>query len=157
MVLCGIGLIASPEALNGAETVTPALEIGVFVLPVGISTILWGGSSPDPRVTTVSGVFGNPDENELRRLEASGKRNYDVRYLPGPRESIHCAQCYTLMAWDVAECPRCGRRRQCRACGKTLYFLSGAIRCLPCVRAETYCNCPRVTHRDPLAPRPARR
>ena len=156
ILIFGIGLIASPITLTGVESVTPALELGIFVLPVGISVILWGASSPDPRITTVSGVFGNPDENELRRGEAA-KRNFDVRYVPGPRESVHCRQCYTLMPWDVAECPRCGRRRQCRACGKTLYFMSGSVRCLPCVREETFCNCPKVTRSDPLTPRPTRR
>lgn len=140
----GIGLIASPITLTGVETVTPYLELGIFVLPVGLAVILWGASSPDPRVTTVAGMFGNPEENVLRRSEAGGTRVYDVRYMPGPRESVNCSACYTVIPWDVAECPRCGRRRECRACGKPLFFLSGAVRCLPCVRAETYCNCPKV-------------
>ncbi|MCI4337220.1 MAG: hypothetical protein L3K17_08550 [Thermoplasmata archaeon] len=149
VLLSGIGLMASPDALTGVESVTPFLEIGVFVMPVGISVILWGASSPDPTVTTVSGVFGNPDENELRRSEGGTRRNFDVRYLPGPKESVNCRQCYTLIPWNVAACPRCGRKRECRACGKTLYFMSGGIRCLPCVREETFCNCPKVGRSHP--------
>ncbi len=143
ILLVGIGLIASPEILAGVETFTPLVEVGVFILPVALSTILWGASSPDPRATTVAGVFGNPEENVLRRHEGAGGRTYDVRYLPGPKESVNCRRCYTLIPWDVAECPRCGGRRECRACGRPLYFLTGAVRCLPCVRAETYCNCPK--------------
>lgn len=149
VLLVGIGLIASPEVLSGLETVTPLLEVGVFVLPVGLSIILWGASSPDPRATTVAGVFGNPEENILRRSSLGSTRNFDVRYLPGPRESVNCRHCYTLIPWDVAECPRCARRRECRACGRPLFYLSGAVRCLPCVRAETYCVCPKL-HVSPV-------
>lgn len=144
ILLVGIGLIASPVVLNGAETVTPLLELGIFVLPAGLTTILWGASSPNPSVTTVAGILGSPEENLMRRAATPGTRSYDVRYLPGPREPVNCRHCYTLIPWSVAECPRCGRRRECRACGKLLYFLSGAVRCLPCVRDETYCNCPKV-------------
>jgi len=143
-VLLGIAFIASPEALNGAETVTPLLEIGIFVLPVGLTTVLWGASSPDPRLTTVRGVFGNPDEALLSRMLEGTPRSIDVRYLPNPREPVNCRHCYTLIPWNVAECPRCARRRDCRACGKSLYFVTGAVRCLPCVRDETFCNCPKV-------------
>jgi len=151
LLLLAIALIVSPIVLTGVESITLPLEIGLFLLPPGLTIILWGGSSPDPRLTTVGGVFGNPDENVLRRsLQVT--RSYDVRYLPGPRESVNCRQCYTMIPWDAAECSRCGRRRECRACGKPLYFLSGAVRCLPCVRAETYCNCPVVR----VPPPPAR-
>ncbi len=145
ILLVGIGLIASPITLTGVETVTPYLELGIFVLPVGLAVILWGASSPDPRLTTVAGVFGNPEENVMRRAEVGSSRPYDVRYMPGPRESINCRACYTLIPWNLAECPRCGRRRECRTCGKPLFFLSGAVRCLPCVRVEAYCNCPRIS------------
>jgi hypothetical protein len=144
ILLIGLALIASPIVLSGSESVTPFLEAGIFVLPVGLTTILWGASSPNPAVTTVAGILGNPEENILRRSEAGASRRPDIRYLPGPREPVNCRHCYTLIPWDVAECPRCGRRRECRACGKPLYFLSGAVRCLPCVRDETYCNCPQV-------------
>ncbi|HYK92726.1 MAG TPA: hypothetical protein VEY07_01625 [Thermoplasmata archaeon] len=151
VLLFGIGLIASPIVLNGVETVTPWLELGIFVLPVGLTTILWGASSPNPGVTTIAGILGNPEENVMRRAESGPTRTYDVRYLPGPREPVNCRHCYTLIPWNAAECPRCGRRRECRACGRLLFFLSGAVRCLPCVRDETFCNCPRL-RKTPVAP-----
>lgn len=159
LLLVAIALIASPEALAGAETVTPLLEIGVFVLPVGLSVVLWGASSPDPRVTTVGGVFGNPEENVMRRTLKPARPTLDVRYIPNPRESVNCRYCYTLIPWNAAECARCGMRRECRGCGKALYYLSGGIRCLPCARNETYCNCPRLKRAEPAgrARRPARR
>lgn len=142
VLVVGIGLIASPVMLNGKETVTPILEVGIFVLPVGLTTILWGASSPNPGVTTVAGLLGNPEENEMRRRAAT--RSVDVRFQPGPREPVNCRHCYTLIPWEIVECPRCGRPRECRACGRRLFFVTGAVRCLPCVRAETYCNCGRI-------------
>ena len=141
-VLVGLALIASPVVLEGVERVTPLLELGIFILPVGLTTVLWGASSPNPSITTVAGILGNPDENEMRRKGAA--RSIDVRFQPGPREPVNCRHCYTLIPWEIADCPRCGRPRECRACGRRLYFVSGAVRCLPCVRSETYCNCPRV-------------
>ena len=151
-LLLGIAFIASPIVLTGVETFTPLLEVGVFCLPFAFTVILWGASSPDPNITTVGGVFGNPDENLLRRRESESKRTPDVRYLPGPRESVNCSVCYTLVPWDAAECSRCGRRRECRGCGRPLFFLSGAVRCLPCVRAETFCNCPQVARKSAATP-----
>jgi len=150
VLLVGVGLIASPIVLTGQETFTNFLEIGIFVLPVGLSVILWGASSPDPRVTTVGGVFGNPDENLLRQQQHVVSKPTHARYLPGPRETVNCRQCYTGIPWDAAECPRCGRRRECRACGRPLYFMTGAVRCLPCVRPETYCNCPKLHRGEPV-------
>ncbi|HTT35710.1 MAG TPA: hypothetical protein VMH78_07580 [Thermoplasmata archaeon] len=152
VLLLAVGLIASPIILTGVESLTLLLEIGVFGLPVAITTILWGASSPDPNLTTVGGVFGNQDENVLRARARSHQPTRDVRYLPGPRESVNCRVCYTLVPWDVAECPRCGHRRECRTCGRPLFHLSGAVRCTPCARNEPACNCPVLKR----APAPAR-
>ena len=149
VLLAGIGFIASPVVLTGVETFTTLLEVGIFTLPVGLAIVLWGASSPDPAATTVTGVFGNPDENAVRQMERAARRNYDVRYLPGPRETVNCRKCYTGIPWDSAECPRCGRRRECRACGRPLFYITGAVRCLPCIRDEMFCNCPRLYSAPP--------
>jgi len=143
-LLVALALIISPIALYGSLRVTLELEIGLLMLPLGFTTVFWGSASPDPEITTIGGVFGNPVENELRRLEARRASVAHVRYASSPKEPVHCRQCYTLIAWDSAECPRCARRRECRGCGRSLFYLSGAVRCLPCVRDEVFCNCPKL-------------
>ena len=142
-------LIAYPDLLNGAEVLDFEVEVGLLTLPGGLSVILWGASAPDPRVTTVRGVFGNPEENIVgRKLERSAAIA-QARYRPSPKEPVNCRQCYTLIPPELADCPRCGRRRECRGCGKPLFFLAGAVRCAPCLHDEVYCNCPRL--RRPVA------
>lgn len=143
LFLLSLALIVSPVPLTGSLRITLPLEIGVLLLPIALTVAFVGTTSPDPNVTTVGGMFGNPDENELRRLAA--RRDFDpkIRYSSSPKEPVNCRKCYTLISWEAAECPRCGERRDCRACGRPLYFLTGAVRCLPCVRDEVFCNCPR--------------
>ena len=154
ILLIAIALIVSPIAIYGSLQIDIEFEIGVMGLPVGLSVILGGASSPDPGVTTVGGVFGNPDENFLRRLEKSAPFDPRLRFQPSPKEPANCRQCYTLITWDAAECPRCGRRRECRGCGRPLFYLSGAVRCAPCVRDEVYCNCVKMKRTTPAATGP---
>ncbi len=143
LFLLAAALIISPIPVYGSLRVTLAFEVGALLLPISLTIAFVGVTSPDPEVTTIGGVFGNPDENALRRLAA--RRDFDpkVRYASSPKEPVNCRKCYTLISWDAAECPRCGERRECRACGRALFFLTGAVRCLPCVRDEVFCNCPR--------------
>jgi hypothetical protein len=126
---------------------------GVLFL-VGVVILFQGATAPDPKVTTVGGLLGNPIVDESRRAEeaVTNLPKTPVRYAIGPKEPVNCRHCYTLIPWDVLYCPRCARPRECRSCGKQLYFLAGAVRCAPCVRDETQCNCPRV--RSPVS-RPA--
>lgn len=152
ILLSAGGLIAFPFLTTGAVGVDLELELGIFVLPVGLSVILWGASSPDPSITTVGGLFGNPDENVLRKRLAPPPPTGPARFMPNPRESANCVQCYTAIPADEVVCPRCGRPRECRGCGKRLFFLAGGVRCAPCLRNEVYCGCPKVkramTHAD---------
>jgi LSD1 subclass zinc finger protein len=143
-LLLAIAFIASPIPLTGAERITTFFEIGLMGLPVGLCVILYGLSSPDPDVTTVGGTFGNPDENVLARQGRRAPPVSHVRYASSPKEPVHCRHCYTLIPWDITECPRCHRRRECRGCGRPLFYLSGAVRCAPCVRDEVYCSCPKL-------------
>jgi hypothetical protein len=149
------GLVAYPDLFYGAEVLDFEVEVGLLTLPAAISVILWGASAPDPRVTTVRGIFGNPEENLVSRKLDRNAADAAARYRPSPKEPVNCRQCYTLIPPDLADCPRCGRRRECRGCGKPLFFLAGAVRCAPCVHDEVYCNCPRV-RRTPAGTGPAR-
>lgn len=149
VLLGGIGLVIYPLVTAGAEALDIEVESGIFVLPVALSVLLWGAAAPDPRVTTVRGVFGNPDENLLQRRLDRNPALAAARYRPNPKESVNCRFCYTLITPDLADCPRCGRRRECRGCGKPLFFLAGAVRCAPCLHDEVYCDCPKVRRTSP--------
>ena len=152
IVVAGIALMVSPIALYGSLRVNVAFEGGVMLLPVGLSIVLVGASAADPTVTTVGGVWGNPDENLMRRAERRPALDERRRFQAGPRESSNCRQCYTAIAWDAVECPRCGTHRLCRGCGRPLFFLAGSVRCAPCVRDEVYCNCPKLARPSGSAP-----
>ncbi|HZY70511.1 MAG TPA: hypothetical protein VFF67_05990 [Thermoplasmata archaeon] len=149
VLLGGIGLVIYPLVTSGSEALDIEVESGIFVLPVALSVLLWGASAPDPRVTTVRGVFGNPDENLLQRRLDRNPALAAARYRPSPKEPVNCRSCYTLIAPELADCPRCGRRRECRGCGKPLFFLAGAVRCAPCLHDEVYCDCPKVRRTPP--------
>lgn len=144
LVLLAVGLIAYPIAAGGAEVFDVEQAAGVLVFSVSASVVLWGLTSPDPSVTTVTGFLGNPDENELNRRLARRAPTGAARYRPSPRESVNCDACYTAMAAQEVLCPRCARRRACQACGKPLFRLAGAVRCGPCVKDEMYCDCPNL-------------
>lgn len=149
VLLVAIALIVSPIVLTGSERITALLEIGVLALPFALVITLLGLASPNPEVTTVGGAFGNPDENVLARQLRRAPTQAAARYAVGPREPVNCRHCYTLIPWDQAECPRCRRRRQCRGCGRPLFYLSGGVRCAPCVRDEVYCSCPKLAKAAP--------
>jgi hypothetical protein len=144
VLLIAIGFIVYPLVLTGSEQLDSEVEAGIFVLPVGLTVILWGAASPDPSVTTVGGVFGNPDEDLVRQWAERKVAPRQTRFMPSPRETLNCAQCYTAIPPDVLECPRCGRERDCRECGGRLSLEQGATRCGGCGREEMYCSCPRV-------------
>ena len=149
MLIVAIGLFAYPELISGVESVDLEVQLAIFVLPVGIATIIWGSAAPDPRVTTVGGLFGNADENELRRRLARAPTSGPARFRPSPLESVNCRQCYTAMPARVLDCPRCGARRECRGCRKPLFYLAGAVRCAPCLKDEVYCSCPMIRRGEP--------
>jgi hypothetical protein len=154
LLLTAIALFASPIALTGSESLTMLAEIGVFILPAGIVVVLLGAVAPDPSITTVGGVFGNPVENEIQSRHPGGTNLPTARARGSPRQPVNCRQCYTLVAWDVILCPRCGRPRECRACGRDLEWAGETIVCLHCAHLEVYCNC-RPQHHAYAAHRPA--
>lgn len=130
----------APDLPNGV-----ALGASVGLTSLGLVVAILGCTRPDPRETTVRGLFGNAWEEELeRRLRAQRTIPRNVRYRPSPRESVDCPKCRSVMPAQVLECPRCGLRRRCQNCGKPLFRLAGAIRCAPCTKDEVYCDCPRA-------------
>jgi LSD1 subclass zinc finger protein len=148
-VVLAFGLFAYPEIVFGAESVDLPVQIGVLVLPLGIAISIWGSIAPDPRVPTVGGMFGNADENELRRRAVRAPPAGDARFRPSPLESVNCRKCYTAIPARLVDCPRCGTRRECRGCNKPLYYLAGAVRCAPCLKDEVYCSCPKLRKPEP--------
>ena len=151
LLAVAIALFAYPEFETGVETVDLEVQLAIFVFPAAIATVVWGAIAPDPRITTVGGMFGNADENELRRRLSRTPPNSPVRYRPSPLETVNCRKCYTVVPARLVDCPRCGTRRECRGCHKPLFFLSGAVRCAPCLKDEVYCSCP--VQRRPVAGR----
>jgi len=151
LVIVSILLISIPFLVTSAFQVNDAVYATGFLFLVGLVILYQAATSPDPRVTTVGGLLGNPIIDEARKAEEAVTHVplSHVRYAPGPKEPVHCRYCYTAIPWNVLNCPRCGRPRQCRNCGKQLYFLAGAVRCAPCVRDEMQCNCPRVRPSGP--------
>lgn len=144
LVVLALALLAYPVVVSGAWRIGLPVMVAIVLLPAGLLVVLLGASSPDPRLTTVGGIFGNPEENLLRKRLVRGVPVGPARYRPSPLESTNCGACYTAIPAGVLDCPRCGHRRECRNCNKPLYFLAGGIRCAPCLKGEIYCDCPRV-------------
>ncbi|MFZ0830185.1 MAG: hypothetical protein WCB18_05605 [Thermoplasmata archaeon] len=154
LVIVGILLVSIPFLVtSGFQVGYEFYGAGVLFL-VGLVILFQAAIASDPHVTTVGGLLGNPIVDESRKAEeaVTNLPATRVRYAPGPKEPVNCRYCYTAIPWNVLDCPRCARPRHCRNCGKQLYLLAGAVRCAPCVRDETFCNCPRV---KPSGPRPA--
>lgn len=144
VVVAGLGACAYPVAATGQESLGLPLEAGLLTLGAGLGVVLIGGVSPDPRISTVGGFFGNRDEDRVQRWLREHTHSRAALYKASPFESVHCEYCNTLMPAKSLNCPRCARNRRCRTCRKPLFFLAGAVRCGPCVKDEFFCGCPRV-------------
>jgi hypothetical protein len=144
VLLIAVGFIVFPLVLTGTEQLDAEAQAGIFVLPLGLTVILWGAASPDPSVTTVGGVFGNPDEDVVRQWEERKRPPREARFIPSPRETVHCRHCYTAVPPERLECPRCGRERECRECRGRVTLQDSTTRCVSCGREEIYCGCPKV-------------
>jgi hypothetical protein len=151
ILILGTALLVSPIVLTGAETLGTVAKIGLFSLPVGIAIVLLGGVAPDPRVTTVTGLFGNPVENELRARHRGPASPPARRSGRSPREPSHCRRCYTLVAWDLRRCPRCGGPRDCHVCGRPVGGEGPKIACESCGREEPFCSCVPVRPARPAS------
>ncbi|MGC2289358.1 MAG: hypothetical protein WA688_05820 [Thermoplasmata archaeon] len=153
LVIVSILLISIPFLVTSSFQVNDIVYVTGLLFLIGLVILYQGATAADPSVTTVGGLLGNPIIDESRKAEeaVTSVPLSQIRYALGPKEPVNCRYCYTMISWNLVDCPRCGRPRHCRNCGKQLYFLAGAVRCAPCVRDETQCNCPRVR---PSGPRP---
>ncbi len=153
LVIVAILLVALPFLVTASADGDYLFFGAGLLFLIGLVLLFVGATSPDPKVTTVGGLLGNPIVDESRRAEEAllTPAERHLRYAPGPKEPVNCRYCYTVIPWNILDCPRCARPRLCRNCGKRLYLLAGAVRCGPCVRDEIYCICPRVRASGPKA------
>jgi hypothetical protein len=157
ILLAGFVLIAYPIAVTGQEQFDFVQEAGLFFLAPAFAVILVGAVQGDPRVTTVGGTFGNPDE-ALRRTGARAGTPVDRTGLGySPYEPVRCRYCAAIITADLSQCPRCARPRDCRSCGRPLGTVLNRVTCPSCARPEALCNCPRLPPRAPPTVRLGRR
>jgi hypothetical protein len=147
VVLAGIGLVAFPLVVTGREFLDDEQILGFLVAPLGLFVVLIAAVSVDPRRTTVTGAFGNPDEpaSPAASTPAGAPR-------PRPRspiEPVHCRYCRSVITADLSQCPRCARARDCRPCGRPLGLVLDRPTCPTCALAEPYCHCPALSRPAP--------
>jgi hypothetical protein len=143
----GLALISSPIALTGQEQFDLAQESGLFFIAPAMAFLLVGAISDDPRVTTIGGALGNREFD--RKPEEVDRPAAPVRPTLGynPREPVRCRQCSSIIAFDLAQCPRCARPRECRGCDRPVGIVLDRVTCPTCAREEPFCNCPRLPPR----------
>jgi hypothetical protein len=149
LIALGLALIAYPIATTGSEGLDLELEMGLLVAPLGLVIVMLGALAPDPSRTTVGGTFGNPDtafERAAGRVPALEPRALRVF---NPHEPVNCRYCRTVIAADLAICPRCARPRECRSCGRPLGVVNDHVTCPGCSRSEALCNCPSLARAPP--------
>jgi hypothetical protein len=149
ILLVGFALMAYPIAVTGQEQFDIEQEAGIFFLPPALAVLLIGSIEGDPRTTTVGGTFGNPDATADRLASARPTLPPPSGLRYNPRDPVPCRHCSSIIAFDLAQCPRCARARECRSCGRPLGVVLERATCPMCARAEALCNCPHVP------PRPA--
>jgi hypothetical protein len=145
ILLLAFALIAFPIAVTGHEQFDLEQEAGLYVMPPAFAVLLVGSISEDPRVTTVGGAFGNRDAELDSRRAAAPRPTPGVAPLGyNPREPVRCRYCSSIITFELAQCPRCARARECRTCGRPLGIVLDRATCPSCARPEALCNCVRV-------------
>jgi|GEM_PF-475333 len=144
IILLGLALVASPIVLTGSEQFTIEQEGGIFVTPLGLFVVMIGAVQPNPEATTVGGTFGNPDADLRRSITLRPPEASRPPLGFNPREPVNCRHCRTVIAYDLARCPRCARPRECRSCGRPLGMQQDRTDCPGCHRVEAFCNCPHL-------------
>lgn len=158
ILLLGFALMAFPIAVTGHETFDFEQEAGIYVMPPAFAVLLVGAISADPRATTVGGTFGNREaELEARRAAMPRAPPAPASLGYNPREPVRCRYCASIITFDLAQCPRCARARECRSCGRPLGIVLDRATCPLCARPEALCNCARIALRPVAPPGRARR
>jgi hypothetical protein len=139
VIVLGLGFVAFPIVLTGHEVFDFEQEWGLFLAPVGLVVVLLGAVAHDPERTTVGGAFGNPDETPRRTGPAGPPPRPRISY--SPLEPVNCRFCRTIITYDLANCPRCARARDCRSCGRPLGMVLDRATCPTCARPEVFCSC----------------
>ncbi|HTZ61627.1 MAG TPA: hypothetical protein VMC82_03165 [Thermoplasmata archaeon] len=152
-----IAFIAYPIAVTGQEQFDLEQEAGLYLIPPALAVALVGAISDDPRVTTIGGAFGNPDLEPRRPPPRRGPIDAGVPLAYHPNEAVACRYCSTVIAPDLAQCPRCARARPCRTCGRPLGIVLERATCPACARPEPFCSCPRLPARPAPSAARARR
>ncbi len=138
VLLAGLALVALPVALYGREVLDPEQLAGFLIAPVGLFVVMLAAAAVDPRRTTITGTFGNPDEPAPSSGPTPRPPRARLRY---PNEAVHCRFCRAVITADLSRCPRCARARECRGCGRPLGQVLERPTCPTCARAEAFCNC----------------
>jgi hypothetical protein len=162
MILVGVGillfafaLIAFPIATTGQEQFDLEQEAGIYLIPPALAVVLVGSIAIDPRGTTIGGTFGNPDQ----KLERTAPRaaGPPTALLYNPNEPARCRYCFSIIAPELAQCPRCARARECRTCNRPLGLVLDRATCPACGLPESRCRCPRLTLKSTTSVARARR
>ena len=140
----GFAHVAFPIVVTGSELFDVEQEVGLLVAPIGLLVVLIGAVQVNPERTTVGGTFGNPEEIARLRSRSWAPTAPPPAVRWNPNEPVHCRFCRTVIAPDLARCPRCARARECRSCGRPLGLVLDRATCPFCGRAEAFCNCPRL-------------
>lgn len=143
LIVLGFALVAYPIAFTGREQLDLEQEVGFLLAPVGLVVVMLGALAQNPELTTVGGAFGNP-EADLGRSGRGSPADSRATRRYHPHEAVNCRYCGTVIAADLAQCPRCARPRECRNCGRPLGIQNDVVTCPGCGRAEPLCNCPRL-------------
>lgn len=147
VIVLGFGLVAFPLVVSGREILDDEQILGFLLAPVGLFVVLIAAVSVDPRTTTVTGTFGNPDERAPTG-PSEGPTPSRSR-LRSPLEPVHCRYCRAVITADLSQCPRCARARDCRPCGRPLGQVLDRPTCPTCAQAEAYCRCPVLSRPAP--------
>jgi len=150
LIVFGFALVAYPIVFTGTEHLDLEQEAGFLLAPLGLVVVMLGALALDPARTTVGGAFGNP-ETELLRATPTPPGETRARRLYNPHEPVNCRYCRTVIASDLAQCPRCARARDCRSCGRPLGLVNSRVTCPTCARVESFCNCPQLVRPVPRA------
>ena len=141
IIVLGFALVAYPIAVTGHEQLDVEQEAGFLAVPVGLVVVMLGALAQNPERTTVGGTFGNPEANLLRRPTRVAPSEPRAKRIFNPHEPVDCRYCRTVIAPDLAQCPRCARPRDCRGCGRPLEMVGVQVTCPGCRRSESFCNC----------------